>query len=322
MRLILPKNRKRIPTMDKQTTVAHIKAHLLLVLAICVFGAVFNNVAQEQTGSTEKGSTAEPTSTVILASEIEWEPLNPKRGDKSPKAATLWGDRNGSGRTGFLVKFVDGFKSPPHIHNVAYRGVVISGLVHNDDPEVKPMWMSTGSFWTQPAGEVHITAAKGSNILAYIEIEKGPYLVLPTEEAFDSGERPVNVDASNIVWLDASNVTWVDQTAMQAAINGPKVAFLWDKPQKNQLNGTLIRLPSGFTGKIRSHGSTFRAVVIQGRPNCQVQGETNVKTMEPGSYFSSKGKAAHQVSCEAEEECIIYVRSKGNFDVIPAQPKK
>ena len=40
--------------------------------------------------------------------------------------------------------------------------------------------------------------------------------------------------------------------------------------------------------------------------------------MEPGSYFSSKGEAAHQVSCEAGDECIVYVRIEGKFDVIPA----
>ena len=257
-----------------------------------------------------------------MTSEVDWEQLNPARGDKSPKAGTLWGDRNGTGPTGFLVKFVDGFESPPHIHNVAYRGVVISGLIHNDDPNADDMWMPAGSFWTQPAGEVHITAAKGSNNLAYIEIEKGPYLVLPTEEAFDSGERPVNVAESNIVWLDASNIVWLDQPGMPVSANGPKVAFLWGNPQDNQLNGTLVKLPAGFSGKIRSHGSTFRAVVIQGPPQYQVPGETDVKTMEPGSYFSSKGESAHQVSCEAGEECIIYVRMEGKFDVIPAQPKK
>ena len=136
---------------------------------------------------------------LVLASEVTWEQLNPARGDKSPKAGTLWGDRNGTGPTGFLVQFADGFSSPPHIHNVSYRGMVISGLIHNDDPGAADMWLPTGSFWTQPKGEVHITAAKGTTNVAYIEIEKGPYLVLPPEEAFDSGERPINVDASNIV---------------------------------------------------------------------------------------------------------------------------
>ena len=257
---------------------------------------------------------AEPTSKVVLSSEVKWEPLNPARGDKSPKAGTLWGDRKGSVPTGFLVKFVDGFSSPPHIHNVTYRGVVISGLIHNDDPNAENMWMPVGSFWTQPEGEVHITAAKGSTNVAYIEIDKGPYFVLPPKEAFDSGERPINMDASNIVW--------VDQPGIPASANGPKVAFLWGKPQDNQLNGTLVKLPAGFTGMMRSHGSTFRAVVIQGRPQYQIPGETNIKTLEPGSYFSSKGESVHPVSSEAGEESIIYVRMEGKFDVIQAQPKK
>ena len=259
---------------------------------------------------------AEPTNEVILASEVKWEQLNPARGDKSPKAGTLWGDRKGSVPTGFLVEFIDGFSSPPHIHNVSYRGVVISGLIHNDDPNAADMWMPTGSFWTQPKGEVHITAAKGSTNMAYIEIEKGPYLVLPTEKAFDSGERPVNVDASNIVWLDASNINWVAQPRMPASANGPKIAFLWGNPQDNQLNGTLVKLPAGFTGKINSHSSIFQAVVIKGQPQYQVS-DTNVKALGPGSYFSSKGKSVHQVSSKADEECIIYVRSKGKFDITP-----
>ncbi|MET0000674.1 MAG: DUF4437 domain-containing protein, partial [Candidatus Thiodiazotropha lotti] len=130
---------------------------------------------------------------MVLASEINWEQLNPARGDKSPQAGTLWGDRKGSVPTGFLAKFVDGFSSPPHIHNVTYRAVVISGTIHNDDPDAADMWMPAGSFWTQPKGEVHITSAKGSTNIALVEIERGPYLVLPVEKAFDAGERPINV---------------------------------------------------------------------------------------------------------------------------------
>ncbi|MBT8367005.1 MAG: DUF4437 domain-containing protein, partial [Deltaproteobacteria bacterium] len=122
-----------------------------VVTAACAsMQAASDSIAQEP--------AAEPTSKVVLTSEVKWEQLNPARGDKSPKAGTLWGDRNGSGPTGFLLKPVDGFESPPHIHNVSYRGVVISGLIHNDDPNADDMWMPTGSFWTQPKGGVHITA--------------------------------------------------------------------------------------------------------------------------------------------------------------------
>ena len=254
---------------------------------------------------------AEPSNEVILASEVKWTPLNPLRGDKSPKAGTLWGDpdRKFPVATGFLVQFADGFSSPPHIHNITYRGVVISGLVHNDDPNAAKMWMPAGSFWTQPAGEVHITAAKGSTNVAYIEIDKGPYLVLPPKEAFDRGERPINIDSSNIVWVDSPGAP--------ASANGPKVAFLWGNLQDGQLNGTLVKLPAGFAGKINSHGSTFRAVVIKGQPQYQLPGKSDVKNLKPGSYFGSKGESVHQISSQAEEECIIYVRSEGKFKVTP-----
>jgi hypothetical protein len=263
----------------------------------------------------------EPTKEVVLKSEVQWDHLNPKRGDLAPKAGTLWGDRNGTEPTGFLLRPPEDFQSPSHIHNISYRGIVITGVIHNDDPDAAKMWMPAGSFWTQPKGEVHITAAKGAGSLAYIEIEKGPYLVLPQEEAFDSGERPVNVDKSNIVWLDASDITWVDQHGIADAANGPKVAYLWGDTQDGQLNGTLLKLPAGFAGTINSHGTEFRAVVVKGLPQYKMSKE-DIKTLEPGSYFSSKGSSAvHQVSSKAKEETIIYVRTNGKYDV-SAQPMK
>jgi len=261
------------------------------------------------TASTSILVAAEPTSKVVLASEVEWEMLNPARGDKSPQAGTLWGDRKGSVPTGFLAKFVDGFSSPPHIHNVTYRAVVISGSIHNDDPAAAPMWMPAGSFWTQPTGEVHITAAKGSHNMALVEIDKGPYLVLPTEKAFDNGERPINVDASNIVWID--------QPGMPVYTNGAKVAFLWGNLEDGKSNGTFVKLPAGFTGKIQSHGSTFRAVVIKGKTQYK-ESETEVKNLEPGSYFTSKGESEHQVSSKTGEGSIIYIRTNGKYEVISA----
>jgi len=252
--------------------------------------------------------TAESAYKVVSASEVNWEQLNPARGDKSPQAGTLWGDRNGTMPTGFLAKFVDGFSSPPHIHNTTYRAVVISGRIHNDDPDAADMWMPSGSFWTQPKGEVHITAAKGDINVALVEIDRGPYLVLPPEEAFDSGERPINVDASNVVWTDPPG--------MPASANGPKLAYLWGNLQGVQSNGTFVKFPAGFTGKIHSSGSTFRAVVIKGQ--LRYLG-VNAKTLEPGSYFSSEGEWEHQISSNAGVESIIYVRTKGKYELTSSQ---
>ena len=275
---------------------------LTVTLVIVAAGCTRLLSASDRTAS---DLTAEATITVVSASEVKWEPLNPARGDKSPQAGTLWGDRKDTVPTGFLAKFVDGFSSPPHIHNATYRAVVIRGRIHNDDPDAADMWMPAGSFWTQPKGEVHITAAKGTSNVALVEIDKGPYLVRPPEEAFDSGERPVNVDASNIVW--------VDLPGPPAPANGPKLAYLWGSLKEGRSNGTFVKLPSGFTGGIHSYAATFRAVVIKGQ--LQYLGTAN-KTLEPGSYFGSEGEAMHQISSKAGEESVIYVRTDGRYKVV------
>lgn len=258
-----------------------------------------------QTSLDRMAPTAKATTDVLPVSEVKWEQLNPARGDKSPQAGTLWGDRKGAVPTGFLAKFVDGFSSPPHIHNATYRAVVIRGLIHNDDPDAANMWMPAGSFWTQPKGEVHMTAAKGTTNVALVEIDKGPYLVRPPKEAFDSAERPVNVDAANIVW--------VTPPGMPAAANRPKQAYLWGSLKDGLSNGTFVKLPAGFTGRIQSHGTTFRAVVIKGQ--LQYRG-ADAKTLEPGSYFGSRGEALHHVSARAGVECVLYVRTNGKYELM------
>lgn len=116
-------------------------------------------------------------SRVMPAEDVNWGYLNPLRGDKSPGAADLWGDRTKNMPTGMLVRFNKGFSSPPHIHNISYRGIVIKGLMHNDDPTAESLWLPQGSYWTQPAGQNHITAANDEENLIYLEIDSGPYLV-------------------------------------------------------------------------------------------------------------------------------------------------
>lgn len=301
------------------TEMKNIKTFLILTLTILIITLGSAQVLSH---------TFESTSKVVLASELQWSPLNPARGDSSPQAATIWGDRNGTEATGFLVKFEQGFSSPPHIHNVTYRGVVIDGLVHNDDPNAQNMWMPKGSFWTQPAGEAHITSAEEKNNIAYIEIDEGPYLVQPQEEAFDNGERPVNVDASNIVWLNASNLPSSDREAPRLrrdrprksnSLSKPQVSFLWGNPQDREPYGSMIKLPTEFKGQIRSYGSDFRAVVIEGQPSYIALKGTDIKNLEPGSYFSSKGRSTHQLTLDSEAESIIYVRTNGKFDIISNQ---
>lgn len=269
--------------------------------------------------------SAEPSIEVVAKSDIELQPLNPLRGDASPKAGVLWGDIKQNLPTGTLIEFVDGFSSPPHIHNITYRAVVISGAVHNDDPDASAMWMGPGSFWTQPAGEPHITAARaGDRATAFLEILAGPYLVQPSEQEFDNGERPINLEARNIVWLDASDVAWIDQSGTLGAGDAPQIAFLWGSLKDGQKNGTFLKLPAGFAGELRGNGAWLRAVVIAGQAlhNAADQNVDDQNAddqmiapthLDPGSYFGSQGAATHAISCAAGAECLIYISTEGRY---------
>ncbi|MHB0755371.1 DUF4437 domain-containing protein [Polaribacter sp. M15] len=247
-----------------------------------------------------------PTNSVLLSSEIKWEKLNPARGDQSPQAGTLWGDRKGEVATGFLAKFVDGFSSPPHIHNATYRAVVIKGSIHNDDPAAANMWMKSGSFWTQPKGESHITSAQGKENIALVEIDKGPYLVQPIEEAYDNGERPINIDVSNIVWLDSKKTNWINDDS------NAKISFLWDA---NGSKGLFVKLPKGFKGTFHTYGTELHAVVIQGDLSYTLPQNKETKMLDVGSSFSATSNAIHKVS-NPSNHVLLYFRTNGDIKIV------
>jgi len=278
--------------------------YLILILGFLV--SCNNSKSEEKTTeNTVSESIENPTNKIGLSADIIWEQMNPARGDKSPLAGTIWGNRKAEIPTGYIGKFVDGFSSPPHIHNVTYRAIVMKGLIHNDDPEAENMWMPVGSFWTQPAGESHITSAKGEGTMAYIEIDNGPYLVKPTTESFDNGERPINMDASNIVWLDNTQTNWI------VTNNQSKISFLW----KNAANirGVLVKLPKNFKGNIHSKGSVFYGVIIDGNVDYKMPNANASTNLDAGSYFESTGNSIHQIS--TTEEALIYIRTNDSFKI-------
>jgi hypothetical protein len=253
---------------------------------------------------------AESTVEIVPRSQVDFQPLNPLRGAASPQAGMLWGDIKADVPSGFIVRFRDGFASPPHIHNITYRAVVISGLAHNDDPDAARMWMQPGSFWTQPAGENHITAAKGDDVVAFLDILEGPYLVKPALEEFDNGERPINIDARNVMWLDAADAPWI-----AASTGGAQMAFLWGQPRDGELNGTFVKLPAGFSGEIGGDGDTLRAVVIAGTAG--YTGAEGTTELAPGSYFGSENDETHAITCGDGGDCTLYIHSIGNYTLTP-----
>ncbi|MEO9525343.1 MULTISPECIES: DUF4437 domain-containing protein [Marinobacter] len=243
---------------------------------------------------------------VIPAEEVEWGYLNPLRGKLSPGAADLWGDRTSGSATGMLVRFKKGFESPPHIHNITYRGVVIEGMMHNDDPSAAKMWMPPGSFWTQPAGEDHTTAADGETNLIYLEIDSGPYLVKPSDEQFDNGERPLNLHADNVVWLEDSDLHTINADNVQAT-------HVWGSTA--DMGGSMIRLGAGFEGELMTEASEFRAVVIGGEVTHNARDLDEPETLEAGSYIESTGDYTHEFANYSDDEVTIYIRTNSRYSV-------
>lgn len=236
---------------------------------------------------------------------IKWGALNAARGDASPRAGDLWGDRSANTATGFLVRFDKGFSSPPHIHNITYRGLVLTGEVHNDDPGAAKTWLSPLSFWTQPAGEDHVTAAQGAFNLAYIEIDSGPYLVQRSDEAFVNGERPINIEASNLVWLDGRDIKFLPFGTEAQRVD---TAYLWSNVRTGE-RGSLLRVPDRFAGTIETGIGRFRAVTATGGLSYANQQMADSKTLSRGSYFGSTGIASHRISCADQSGCTIYIRT-------------
>ncbi len=277
---------------------------LIAVIAGC--GGAQSVEARPARPLTTEASTAK----VVLNADVDWQQLNPARGDSSPLAANLWGNRNAEGPTGFLVRFVDGFESPPHIHNVSYRGVVIHGQVHNAHPAADKMWMPVGSFWTQPKGQAHTTAARGDTV-AFIEIDEGPYLVRPVAEAFSTDEKAVNTSASELRWTEASDAT-----------KESEVSVLWGDPSRNEPSGILVKLHAGFRGDIGSRSSMFRAVVIEGNPIHHTAREAEQTALEPGSFIESS-RGLVRVSCGAQKPCVFYLRIERSLTIskTPLSPR-
>lgn len=286
------------PNTRRHTPRTFLSAGLLTLTSAFVLGC------HATSGADECCAICDSMTQPRTAADIQWGPLNAARGDQSPRAGDLWGDRTGDGATGFLVQFKDGFSSPPHIHNITYRGIVIQGNVHNDDPEADVAWMPPGSAWVQPAGDVHITASRGDRNMAYIEIASGPYLVQPPADAFDSNDQPRNIHTDDMPWADAGH--------------GVQTAHLWGGNDHNQPTGTLVKLPANFQGTIHTPGGTLHAVIIAGHPTLHPANPADATPLEPGNYFGSTGQATHHLSTPSAGPTLVYLRTDDTFRIAPA----
>ncbi len=156
----------------------------------------------------------------------------------------------------------------------------------------------------------------GEGRVAYIEIQHGPYLVMPPEQAVDNGERANNVHAANLVWLDASTNRLIEIPSRVAPADGPRVSYLWGDPQGEQASGALVELPAGYTSTLTSTGSSLRIVVIKGDIRLHASGAPGHESLGPGSFVGSSNAGGAGITGSTSTSTVLYVRSDAPVEVV------
>jgi len=261
----------------------------------------------------EPAPPAEETTKHVSIDDVQWEALDPEAGDKGPMAGQLWGDK-AEGASWFLVKAPAKFPGAPHVHTNDYRGVVISGEIHNDKAKVKKKtYMKAGSFWSEPGGRAHITSCK-TECMALVSFD-GAFDFLPATE---TGDSPSGMTGANTL---AASRKWMNPPGTPEGQDSPvKLSMAWGDPTDGEPNAFFVKIPAGVDVGMHKHTSDYHAVVIQGRQrHWEPGGDVVVST--PGSYFWQKGGTPHNDGCEAGADCVIYVTMEGVTDMTPVAAK-
>ncbi len=122
---------------------------------------------------------------------------------------------------------------------------------------------------------------------------------------FDNGERPINVDASNMVWLNSKTANWI------APESNAELGFLWEDSDSK---GLFVKLPKTFNGTIEADGTVLHSVVIQGLLKYTLPQDQETKTLDVGSYFGATSEAIHTMS-SVDHEVILYIRTNGSIKI-------
>ncbi|PKB00579.1 uncharacterized protein DUF4437 [Flavobacteriaceae bacterium MAR_2009_75] len=185
--------------------------------------------------------------------------------------------------------------------------MVIKGLLHNDDENAENNGFRQVLIGNSQQAKHILPRQMVKIIWRFLDIQEGPYLVKSTSEAFDNGERPVNVDKTNLVWLNANDIEWV------ANKSNVETAFLWGSQKEKQLRATLLKLPAGFNGSVKNLSPNFRAVVISGSLMHQFSKKEAKNKLDAPSYFGAEENATSIIS--TAKETVLYIRSNGDYEV-------
>lgn len=97
-------------------------------------------------------------------------------------------------------------------------------------------------------------------------------------------------------------------------------ANAWGDPARGP-HSNYIRLPGSSASPLHVHTASYYGVVISGVVANERQARPD-RPLGPGSYWYQRGGEPHVTKCLSRADCLIFVTSRGAFDIRPvASPR-
>lgn len=151
----------------------------ILAVSCLVPAAAFGQAAQEA----QEMADEERTTTMVMADDLEFEPIEVPGFDSGMQIAGVVGDFTAEGPYVLRLSFPDGYRFPAHYHPMDENLTVLSGTLllamgENEDEESLAEY-SPGDFINIPAEHPHFGGASGYTVIQLHGM--GPFEIMLVE---------------------------------------------------------------------------------------------------------------------------------------------
>ena len=108
----------------------------------------------------------------------------------------------------------------------------------------------------------------------------------------------------------APDLKWNDVPGM----DGVKMAVVDGDPSKGA-GHFFVKFTGGFAAPEHHHNADHFVTVISGTMVLTVDGKAT--ELPAGSYFTFSGKKTHATACKAGADCLLFIDTRGKWDVVP-----
>lgn len=152
-----------------------------------------------------------------------------------------------------------------------------------------------------------LTAAYAADEQQKSDTRKSDTMKMKTTDTMLKTESAIVLPAQELKWVAQAEFPEVKMAVVEGdAKKGPHHAF--------------HKFPAGFEAPLHHHSPDYFATVISGTMIINVDGKDY--RMGAGSFLSLKPKMKHSTRCDKAAECILFMDTRGAWDVVPEKAAK